>query len=70
VILKIEIFLLKNELNGEEMEFNSLFRRYFKELKDDSQDKEDDEFAENIHVIATINPVIVATVSVSQRFNS
>ncbi|POG72994.1 hypothetical protein GLOIN_2v1773108 [Rhizophagus irregularis DAOM 181602=DAOM 197198] len=45
------------------MEFNSLFRRYFKELKDDSQDKEDDEFAE----IATINPVIVATRSLPAR---
>ncbi|CAB4440346.1 unnamed protein product [Rhizophagus irregularis] len=38
------------------MEFNSLFRRYFKELKDDSLDKEDDEFAENIHVINTSTP--------------
>ncbi len=46
---------VKNKLNGEEMVLTNLFRRYFKDELDrvDSQD-DDDEFVENIHIIATI----------------
>ena len=42
---------VKNKLDGKEMELTMLFRKYFKdELEQvDSQDDEDDEFAEDIH---------------------
>jgi hypothetical protein len=46
---------VKNKLNGEEMELVLLFKRYFvDELK--RADSQDGEVAENIHVIAIINP--------------
>ena len=46
---------VKNELNGEEMELTNLFKRYF-ENELDHADKDDNEFAENIHIIAIIIP--------------
>jgi hypothetical protein len=44
---------VKNKLNGEEMKPIQLFKKYF-ENELDRADKDDGEFAENIHIIATI----------------
>ena len=46
---------IKNKIKGEEMESDKLFKRYFQnELNLTGEEDDDEEFAENIHIIAII----------------